>query len=198
MATISTMPSCEAVRHGARGRETRIQPGRMHRDAREEMITGNPDPKHVSTSYAERQNLTMRMQMRRFTRLTNAFSKKFENHVHMVALYTVWYNFVRACTRRIGCRLRWLPGSPIGSGAWKISPRWSRPPLRNPAHAGHTGNRDKHRDPQTRHSGCSVEIEVGAIVARHLAPRRYCGALSPRGSRDDAQPHGRSRNVSVR
>jgi IS1 family transposase len=58
-------------------------------------VEGNPDPKHVSTSYAERQNLTMRMHMRRFTRLTNAFSKKFENHMHMVALYTVWYNFVK-------------------------------------------------------------------------------------------------------
>jgi IS1 family transposase len=58
-------------------------------------IEGRPDPKHVSTSYAERQNLTMRMQMRRFTRLTNAFSKKFENHMHMVALYTVWYNYVK-------------------------------------------------------------------------------------------------------
>jgi len=62
---------------------------------RKERIEGNPDPKHVSTSYAERQNLTMRMQMRRFTRLTNAFSKKFENHMHMVALYTVWYNYVK-------------------------------------------------------------------------------------------------------
>ncbi len=58
-------------------------------------VEGNPDPNHISTSYAERQNLTMRMHMRRFTRLTNAFSKKFENHVHMVALYTVWYNFVK-------------------------------------------------------------------------------------------------------
>ncbi|HEY6211952.1 MAG TPA: IS1 family transposase, partial [Vicinamibacterales bacterium] len=58
-------------------------------------VTGDPDPKHISTSYVERQNLTMRMHMRRFTRLTNAFSKKFDNHVHMVALYTVWYNFVR-------------------------------------------------------------------------------------------------------
>jgi IS1 family transposase len=58
-------------------------------------IEGSPDPKHVSTSYTERQNLTMRMQMRRFTRLTNAFSKKFENHMHMVALYTVWYNYVK-------------------------------------------------------------------------------------------------------
>ena len=58
-------------------------------------VQGGPDRKHISTSIAERQNLTMRMQMRRFTRLTNAFSKKFENHAHMVALYTVWYNFVR-------------------------------------------------------------------------------------------------------
>jgi len=62
---------------------------------RKERIEGSPDPKHISTSFAERQNLTMRMQMRRFTRLTNAFSKKFENHMHMVALYTVWYNYVK-------------------------------------------------------------------------------------------------------
>jgi hypothetical protein len=62
---------------------------------RKQRIEGNPDMKHVSTSYAERQNLTMRMQMRRFTRLTNAFSKKFENHMHMVALYAVWYNYVK-------------------------------------------------------------------------------------------------------
>jgi IS1 family transposase len=62
---------------------------------RTDNITGNPDPKHVSTSYAERANLTMRMAMRRFTRLTNAFSKKLENHAHMVALYALWYNFVR-------------------------------------------------------------------------------------------------------
>jgi IS1 family transposase len=62
---------------------------------RKETITGKPDPKHISTSYTERANLTMRMSMRRFTRLTNAFSKKLENHEHMVALYTIWYNFVR-------------------------------------------------------------------------------------------------------
>lgn len=58
-------------------------------------VTGMPDPKHISTSFVERSNLTLRMHNRRFTRLTNAFSKKFESHVHMVALYTVFYNFTR-------------------------------------------------------------------------------------------------------
>jgi len=58
-------------------------------------ITGDPDPKHISTSYAERQNLTMRMHMRRFTRLTNGFSKKLANHMHMIAIYTVFYNFTK-------------------------------------------------------------------------------------------------------
>jgi IS1 family transposase len=58
-------------------------------------IAGNPDPKHVSTSFSERSNLTLRMHMRRFTRLTNAFSKKVENHTHAVALHMMYYNFVR-------------------------------------------------------------------------------------------------------
>lgn len=62
---------------------------------RKTKIEGEPDIQHVSTSYVERQNLTMRMHMRRFTRLTNGFSKKFENHAHMVALYTVFYNFCK-------------------------------------------------------------------------------------------------------
>jgi len=56
---------------------------------------GNPERKHVSTSYIERQNLTMRMQMRRFTRLTNGFSKKIENHKHAIALHYFNYNFCR-------------------------------------------------------------------------------------------------------
>jgi IS1 family transposase len=59
------------------------------------VIDGHPDPMHISTSYIERQNLTMRMSMRRFTRLTNAFSKKIENHVAMVALHVMHYNYVR-------------------------------------------------------------------------------------------------------
>jgi IS1 family transposase len=61
-------------------------------------IEGSPDHKHVSTSYVERSNLTIRMAVRRYTRLTNAFSKKFENHMHMVAIYTVFYNWLRIHT----------------------------------------------------------------------------------------------------
>lgn len=59
------------------------------------VLSGNPDPAHISTSFVERQNLTMRMSIRRFTRLTNAFSKKLENHCHSVAIYFAYYNFCR-------------------------------------------------------------------------------------------------------
>ena len=58
-------------------------------------IKGDPDPKHISTSYIERQNLTVRMHNRRFTRLTNAFSKKIDNHAASMAIHYMHYNFVR-------------------------------------------------------------------------------------------------------
>ena len=79
---------------GGQGHERKYSPSECL-GARKDTITGKPDPKHISTSYTERANLTMRMSMRRFTRLTNAFSKKLQNHEHMVALYALWYNFVR-------------------------------------------------------------------------------------------------------
>ena len=59
------------------------------------VITGKPAPDHISTSFVERSNLTMRMSMRRFTRLTNGFSKKAENHVHAVVIHFMYYNFGR-------------------------------------------------------------------------------------------------------
>jgi IS1 family transposase len=77
--------------------ESRYSPG-VCTGTREVKITGNPDPAHISTSYAERQNLSMRMHMRRFTRLTNGFSKKVENHKASVALYFMFYNFGRIHT----------------------------------------------------------------------------------------------------
>jgi IS1 family transposase len=81
------------------------------------IIDGYPDPAHISTSYIERQNLTMRMSMRRFTRLTNAFSKKIENHVAMVALHVMHYNYVR-----IHQTLRVTPAMEAGisNHAWDI------------------------------------------------------------------------------
>jgi IS1 family transposase len=74
--------------------DVRYSPGK-HVESRKEIIVGNPDYSSISTSYAERQNLTMRMRMRRFTRLTNAFSKKIENHEHAIALNFMHYNYAR-------------------------------------------------------------------------------------------------------
>src|SRR5437763_8138534 len=74
--------------------DTRYSPARCI-GIRTGVLSGDPDPKHISTSFVERQNLNLRMGVRRFTRLTNAFSKKFENHCHMVAIYHAYYNFCR-------------------------------------------------------------------------------------------------------
>lgn len=81
------------------------------------VIMGNPDPRHVSTSYVERQNLTMRMSMRRFTRLTNGFSKKLENLKAAVGLHFGYYNFVR-----VHRSLRVTPAMAAGvtSEVWSI------------------------------------------------------------------------------
>jgi hypothetical protein len=81
-------------------------------------VAGRPDRKHISTSYVERQNLTMRMSMRRFTRLTNGFSKKVENHMHAIALHYMYYNFVR-----IHKSLRCTPAMAAGitTRLWELS-----------------------------------------------------------------------------
>lgn len=86
--------------------------------AKKHTITGNPDKKHISTSYVERSNLTMRMHMRRFTRLTNAFSKDLAHHVAAVSLHMMYYNFVR-----IHQTLRITPAMAAGISAnvWEVA-----------------------------------------------------------------------------
>lgn len=86
--------------------------------AKKDRIEGSPDPIYISTSYVERSNLTMRMHMRRFTRLTNAFSKKVENHAYAVALHMMYYNFVR-----IHSKLRMTPAMAAGVAdrLWEVA-----------------------------------------------------------------------------
>lgn len=80
--------------YGSDSFDTKYSPGECI-GTQTAVMQGNPDPKYISTSFVERQNLTMRMSMRRFTRLTNAFSKKIENHEASVAMYFTYYNFCR-------------------------------------------------------------------------------------------------------
>jgi IS1 family transposase len=83
--------------------------------AKNDRVTGNPDMGHVSTSYVERNNLTMRMHMSRFTRLTNAFSKKVENHAYAVALHMMYYNFVK-----VHSKLRMSPTMAAAAANWAL------------------------------------------------------------------------------
>ena len=97
--------------------QTRYSPAQCL-GCKQEIILGDPDPAKISTSHVERQNLTMRMSMRRFTRLTNGFSKKIENHIHMVALNYMHYNFCR-----IHSTIKTTPAiaAGISSKAWTLA-----------------------------------------------------------------------------
>ena len=98
--------------------EKRYSPAECIGARKQNRLSASPDPKHISTSYVERQNLTMRMHMRRFTRLTNGFSKKLENHIASIAIHFMYYNFVR-----IHQTLRITPAMAAGvtDRAWEIT-----------------------------------------------------------------------------
>jgi IS1 family transposase len=117
--------------------------------AERKRIEGNPDPDHISTSYVERQNLNMRMGMRRFTRLTNGFSKRLEMHRHMLALYHVYYNFVR-----IHKTLRISPAMAAGlvDELWTVSDIVEEIDKVFPGHSGARGpyGPRKPRDPEAQ------------------------------------------------
>ena len=80
-------------------------------------VSGNPDPSKICPSHVERQNLTMRMQIRRLTRLTNAFSKKIENHVYAFALHTMYHNFVKISGAH---RMTPVQAAGVDSRLWEI------------------------------------------------------------------------------
>lgn len=103
--------------YGGEQTEVRYSPAECL-GTQKEAISGNPNRELISTSYVERQNLTMRMSMRRFTRLTNAHSKKIENHIHAIALHYMYYNFVR-----IHSSLRCTPAMAAGVSKklWSIA-----------------------------------------------------------------------------
>jgi IS1 family transposase len=102
---------------GATGPERKYSPG-ICTGIKKRRIEGNPDKRLVSTSYVEKHNQSMRQHMRRFTRLTAAHSKKLENHIHMVALYTVWYNYAR-----INSAVRMAPAMAAGISdrLWEVA-----------------------------------------------------------------------------
>lgn len=108
--------------------------------AERQIVTGNPDPKHISTSYVERQNLNMRMSMRRFTRLTNGFSRKVENHAHAVAIHFMYYNF-----GRIHKSLRITPAMAAGvtDHVWSLEEIAALDAQRTPAKRGPYKKRER-------------------------------------------------------
>ena len=118
-------------------------------------VTGDPDPKHISTSYVERQNLNLRMAVRRFTRLTNAFSKRLENHVHAVALHVVWHNW---CRRHTTTRV--TPAQAAGlaeewyDAAWLVEQIDARmPPPQKPGPAKGTKYGPRKNTPRSKRHG---------------------------------------------
>ena len=151
--------------------DTRYSPGECT-GCKRERVSGRPDPLHVSTSYVERQNLTMRMSMRRFTRLTNAFSKKIENHAAAVAVFYMHYNFAR-----IHQTLRVTPAMAAGvtDHVWELEEIIRLIPERKPGKRGPYKKKEIQPDPLPE-AGPGNRIDFG-FTAGELPAETPIGAL---------------------
>ena len=151
------------------GPERKYSPGECV-GARKEPITGMPDRAHISTSYVERMNLTMRMGMRRFTRLTNAFSRKIDNHIYALSLYFVFYNFVQTHSKY---RVSPAMAAGVTERLWSMDDivAWLRRGRRSPASVGHI------------RSSWSLRLIAGRLLNEGLDSTIYT-ACAGNGARD--------------
>jgi hypothetical protein len=157
------------------------------------VVCGDPDPREISTSYVERQNLTMRMGMRRFTRLTNGFSEKVENLAHAVSLHYMHYNFARSPVAHDHARGRYVDEADPGDGGWRCRSRLDAARDRRAARFKLTHYRkstivdgvifvSNHQSSRLRRRAPAALVLSLVVAATAAAPAPAAGARAPKGA----------------